>query len=46
MQSSHDSRALARKIGFDPEHLEAFEAKLFIQGPQSARRLTNFRPSL
>ena len=42
MQSSHDSRALARKIGFDPEYLEAFEAKLFIQGPQSARRLTNF----
>lgn len=42
MQSSNDLRALARKIGFDPEYLEAFEAKLFIQGPQSARRLTNF----
>jgi uncharacterized hydrophobic protein (TIGR00271 family) len=42
MQSSHGVRTLARKIGFDPEYLEAFEAKLFIQGPQSARRLTNF----
>jgi len=39
---SHDVRSLARKIGFDPGYLAAFEAKLFIQGPQTARRLTNF----
>jgi uncharacterized hydrophobic protein (TIGR00271 family) len=42
MQSSHDLRALARKIGFDPDYLEAFEEKLFIRGPRAARRLTNF----
>ncbi|GIK72150.1 MAG: membrane protein [Chloroflexota bacterium] len=42
MQSSNDFRALARKIGFDPDYLEAFERKMFIEGPQSARRLTNF----
>jgi uncharacterized hydrophobic protein (TIGR00271 family) len=42
MQSTNDLRALAQKIGFDPDYLAAFEAKLFIQGPQTARRLTNF----
>jgi uncharacterized hydrophobic protein (TIGR00271 family) len=42
MQSSNDFRALARKIGFDPDYLEAFERKMFIEGPQSARRLINF----
>lgn len=42
MQSSGDLRALARKIGFDPDYLEAFEQKLFISGPKTARRLTNF----
>jgi uncharacterized hydrophobic protein (TIGR00271 family) len=42
MQSSGDLRALARKIGFDPDYLAAFEQKLFIRGPGSARRLTNF----
>ncbi len=42
MQSSGDLRALARKIGFDPDYLAAFEQKLFIHGPGSARRLTNF----
>jgi len=42
MQSSSDLRALARKIGFDPDYLAAFEQKLFIHGPGSARRLTNF----
>ena len=26
-----------RKIGFDHDYLEAFERKLFISGPQSAR---------
>jgi uncharacterized hydrophobic protein (TIGR00271 family) len=42
MESSHDLQALARKVGFDPNYLEAFERKLFIHGPQTARRLTNF----
>jgi len=30
------------KFGFDPDYLQAFEDKLFIEGPQTARRLTNF----
>ncbi len=42
MESIPDFGAFARKVGFDPEYLEAFEAKLFISGPRSARRLTNF----
>jgi hypothetical protein len=42
MQSDRSLRTLARKIVFDPDYLEAFENKLFISGPQTARRLTNF----
>lgn len=42
MDSVPDFRAIARKIGFDPDYLEAFEQKLFISGPRSARRFTNF----
>jgi len=42
MQSTSDLRTLAHKVGFDPAYLEAFEAKMFIQGPHTARRLTNF----
>jgi uncharacterized hydrophobic protein (TIGR00271 family) len=30
------------KLGFDPEYLPVFEDKLFIEGSQTARRLTNF----
>jgi uncharacterized hydrophobic protein (TIGR00271 family) len=30
------------KLGFDPDYLPAFEDKLFIEGTQTARRLTNF----
>ena len=41
-QSDNTLRTVARKIGFDPDYVEAFENKLFIEGPQSARRLTNF----
>ncbi len=41
-QSDSTLRTVARKIGFDPDYVEAFENKLFIEGPQSARRLTNF----
>jgi uncharacterized hydrophobic protein (TIGR00271 family) len=29
-------------LGFDPDYLTAFEDKLFIEGPQTTRRLTNF----
>ena len=42
MQSTPDLQALARKVGFDPAYLEAFEAKMFIEGPKTPRRLTNF----
>lgn len=41
-QSDSTLRTVARKIGFDPDYVEAFENKLFIEGPQTARRLTNF----
>ena len=41
-QSDNTLHTVARKIGFDPDYVEAFENKLFIEGPQSARRLTNF----
>ncbi len=34
--------ALFTKLGFDPAYLPTFEDKLFIEGPQTARRLTNF----
>lgn len=30
------------KLGFDPGYLPVFEDKLFIEGTQTARRLTNF----
>jgi uncharacterized hydrophobic protein (TIGR00271 family) len=30
------------RLGFDPSYLPEFEDKLFIEGPQTARRLTNF----
>ena len=30
------------RFGFDPSYLPEFEDKLFIEGPQTARRLTNF----
>lgn len=42
MTSTPDIRALAYKVSFDPDYLQAFETKMFIEGPQTARRLTNF----
>lgn len=42
MQTDSRTRAVARKVGFDPAYLAAFERKLFIEGPGTARRLTNF----
>ena len=40
--SSTPQTALITSLGFDPDYLPAFEYKLFIEGPQTARRLTNF----
>src|SRR5215471_11703120 len=40
--SAHSQSALFTKLGFDTAYLPAFEDKLFIEGPQTARRLTNF----
>lgn len=42
MQASDDLRVLGRRVGFDPNYQEAFEQKLFIGGPKTAQRLTNF----
>ena len=42
MQSTLDQRTLTRQIGFDPDYLKEFEAKVFIEGAQTRRRLTNF----
>lgn len=42
MQSLSDLRTLAGKTGFDPDYLQAFEAKLFIHRGHRTRRLTNF----
>jgi uncharacterized hydrophobic protein (TIGR00271 family) len=30
------------KLGFDPDYLATFENKLFVEGPETWRRLTNF----
>jgi uncharacterized hydrophobic protein (TIGR00271 family) len=40
--SANSEPALFTKLGFDPAYLTTFEDKLFIEGPQTARRLTNF----
>ena len=40
--SSTPNTAHITRLGFDPDYLPAFEDKLFIEGPQTARRLTNF----
>jgi len=42
MQSTPDKHTLARKVRFDPDYLQAFEAKMFVEGPRTARLLTNF----
>jgi hypothetical protein len=39
--SASSQPALFTRLGFDPAYLSAFEDKLFIEGPQKARRLTN-----
>jgi uncharacterized hydrophobic protein (TIGR00271 family) len=40
--STPTTPAPVTKLGFDPGYLPAFEDKLFIEGAQTARRLTNF----
>jgi len=40
--SANSEPALFTKLGFDLAYLSTFEDKLFIEGPQTARRLTNF----
>lgn len=42
IMSASSQPTLFTRLGFDPAYLPAFEDKLFIEGPQTARRLTNF----
>lgn len=37
-----ERQVLKRKMSFDPAYIQKFEEKMFIEGPTSARRLTNF----
>jgi len=40
--SANSEPALFTKLGFDPAYQSTFEDKLFIEGPQTARRLVTF----
>jgi hypothetical protein len=40
--SASSQSALFTNLGFDSAYLSTFEDKLFIEGPQTARHLTNF----
>ena len=40
--SASSQPTLFTRLGFDSAYLPAFEDKLYIEGPQTARRLTNF----
>jgi uncharacterized hydrophobic protein (TIGR00271 family) len=42
MESSFKSGFLSQKTSFDPDYLQEFEAKVFIEGNQTNRRLVNF----
>src|SRR5512135_1104226 len=42
MSTQFDAQRLARKVSFDPEYIQKFETTMFIEGPQTARRLSNF----
>ncbi len=42
MASTVEEIPFPQKRGFDPGYLEAFEAKLFIEGTEAYRRLVNF----
>lgn len=40
--SSNTRLNLGSSLGFDPDYLPAFEENIFIEGPRTARSLTNF----
>lgn len=40
--SASTPQSFTTRLGFEPNYLPAFEDKLFIEGPQTARRLTNY----
>jgi len=42
MAAISTSTTVTQKIGFDEDYLQAFEAKPFIEGEKTPRRLTNF----
>jgi hypothetical protein len=42
IMSTNSQSKLFTKLGFDPAYLPAYEDKLFLEGPQTARRLSNF----
>jgi uncharacterized hydrophobic protein (TIGR00271 family) len=42
MASTVEEIPFAQKRGFDPDYLETFEAKVFIEGTDTYRRLVNF----
>lgn len=42
MQSTSDVQMPGRGVRFDPDYLQAFEAKMFIEGPRTGRLLANF----
>jgi uncharacterized hydrophobic protein (TIGR00271 family) len=42
MTSTLQSNSVSQKLGFDPGYLDEFEAKVFIEGGQTHRRLVNF----
>ncbi len=42
MAANPQTQTLRQKLRFDVDYLETFEAKVFIEGPEVARRLTNF----
>ena len=42
MKSTLQSKSVSQNLGFDPGYLDEFEAKVFIEGAQTRRRLVNF----
>jgi uncharacterized hydrophobic protein (TIGR00271 family) len=42
MHTDTTQKAVSVRLGFDPGYLQDFEAKLFVEGSQSRRRLLNF----
>jgi uncharacterized hydrophobic protein (TIGR00271 family) len=42
MTSTIQAESISQKLGFDPNYLDEFVAKMFIEGSQTRRRLMNF----